>query len=246
MASLREVARAARAVVAALPVQHVIAAEESLDEAATQWQEHTEGSADPAADEVHNLLHAAKDSLDNLLHTITTTAPATIGRWIAAWEATTNTAAMTTETPPPRMSAAQRTSRLERTRRTMPKPVLKARASGAWVRPDGTIEPLSSGRTTQWFAPTQEWAQANGYALPRGTWWLSVHIEMQFAVRMRVMGLTDETILVDRRPCEPALPGQDSCDTLLGDFLPEGARLTVIDRDGNRYTYPKENSADDA
>ncbi|WP_086822685.1 DddA-like double-stranded DNA deaminase toxin [Allokutzneria sp. NRRL B-24872] len=244
-------ARAARAAIAALPVQHVTAAEEALDEAATQWEEHTAGSTDPAAEEVHALLHTAKDSLDNLLHSITVTAPEAVRRWTAAWEIDVSTPTFTSHLAtagalPPRMSAAERAHRLEQTRQAMPPPVLKARASGAWVRPDGTVESLTSGKATPWFAPTQEWAQANGYAFPRGTWWLSVHIEMQFAIRMRAAGLTEETILVDRRPCEPALPGQDSCDTLLGDFLPEGARLTVIDRDGNRYTYAKEKNSYDA
>ncbi|SDM32864.1 hypothetical protein [Allokutzneria albata] len=39
---------------------------QALDDAATQRQEHTAGSSDPAAEGVHDLLHAAKDGLSRL------------------------------------------------------------------------------------------------------------------------------------------------------------------------------------
>jgi hypothetical protein len=47
----------------------------------------------------------------------------------------------------------------------------------------------------------------------------------------------DETIVIDRPPCGAEVPGEWTCEVRLADFLPSGASLTVIDRDGNRYVY---------
>jgi hypothetical protein len=241
-----QVAAAARAVAASLPLDLIDAAEDALDETATLWDHATDGSPSPARDEVHHLLEVAKDDLHGV-RMVLRQVPDRIESWITGLGgyALADSPPATT-TAPPTVAPAERARRLEQVRRAMSPPVHRARALGAWIRPDGTVDHLTSGQATEWFERTQQWAREHGYAPPYGTWWLSVHIEMQFAIRMRVLGLRDETILVDRRPCEPARPGQDSCDTLLGEWLPPGARLTVIDQAGNRYTYPKETATDDA
>ncbi|WP_083383612.1 hypothetical protein [Allokutzneria albata] len=125
MASLREVAEAARAVVDALPVQQLADAEQALDDAATQWQEHTAGSTDSAADEVHGLLHNAKDDLDNVLHAVTRTVPEAIAGFVAhlGVDSTAPAApqsAAVADPAPVRVSPAEQERLLERVRGQLP------------------------------------------------------------------------------------------------------------------------------
>ncbi|WP_086821611.1 hypothetical protein [Allokutzneria sp. NRRL B-24872] len=89
MGSLREVAHAVLAALALLPVQKLCVAEEALDSAAALWLENTDGSTDPAADDVHALLHVALDDLHNARHLAETTIPEAVGEFLSRLGTTT-------------------------------------------------------------------------------------------------------------------------------------------------------------
>ncbi|GAA4023163.1 hypothetical protein GCM10022247_54330 [Allokutzneria multivorans] len=81
--SLRsEVAAAARAAVARLPLGLVDLAEDAVDAAAIGWDYATNSSVDPARDDVHRLLEAAEDNL-RAVRLVLRELPARSEAWIA-------------------------------------------------------------------------------------------------------------------------------------------------------------------
>lgn len=69
---------------------------------------------------------------------------------------------------------------------------------------------------------------------------LAVHVEVKFAMRMREQGRMRETIVIDRRVCgrDETDSGEPfTCDKMLKWFLPPGAELVVVERDGTSQTY---------
>ncbi|WP_086820847.1 DddA-like double-stranded DNA deaminase toxin [Allokutzneria sp. NRRL B-24872] len=239
-----EVVAAARAAVAMLPVGLVDVVEDAIDAAAIHWQHATQGGRDSAIEEVHATFEAAKDDL-HALRQLMLQVPVRVEAWIVglggrALSDVASTDARTADSVTP----AERARILESARAVLTPGVPGARALGKWVASDGSVHDLSSG-PGPWFGPTQDWARERGHAPPAGIWMMARHIELQFAVRMRAMvkrrpagaGPLHETIAIDRSPCEPVVPGGQSCDTLLPLFLPPGSSLTVLVEDGSRYTY---------
>lgn len=74
-----------------------------------------------------------------------------------------------------------------------------ARTEGAWIHPDGTTEMLASGNRTPWFAETEAQLARLGGREMAGA--LARHIEMQFVVRMSMMGMDHAILALDRPPC---------------------------------------------
>ncbi|WP_344871926.1 DddA-like double-stranded DNA deaminase toxin [Allokutzneria multivorans] len=231
---------AVRAAVSGLPFELVDAAEEAIDSAATHWQHATLSGLDDAVDEVHFRFEAAKDDL-HAVRSLLAQVPIRVEAWIVGLggRALPGAPSAAAEVTP-----AERARVLERQRATLTPGAPGTRALGKWVAPNGTVHELSSG-PGEWFGPTQEWARERGHAPPVGMWMMARHIELQFAIRMRAMlrsrsasaGPLHETIAIDRPPCQPVVPGGQSCDTLLSLFLPPGSSLTVLVEDGSRYTY---------
>ncbi|WP_424189169.1 DddA-like double-stranded DNA deaminase toxin [Actinokineospora sp. G85] len=103
-------------------------------------------------------------------------------------------------------------------------------------------EAVPRGRTMGVWVDKQGHAHARGWVGGRAVLALTRHVEVQFAMRMRAQyrpgtPAPRETIVIDRPPCGEDLDRPFSCKTHLGEFLPPGAELTVIDRDGRTYTH---------
>ncbi|MFB9906371.1 DddA-like double-stranded DNA deaminase toxin [Allokutzneria oryzae] len=249
--SLRsEVADAARRAVAALPVELVDAAEDAIDSAATHWQHATQGGLDDAVSEVHTRFEAVKDDL-HAVRQLLAQVPVRVEAWIAGLGGHRVPDGSPTVAEPPDHTTlaptqAERAQLFERARAELPVPLDHGRTSGAWVAPDGTVVPLVSGENSRWFGVAAKHAQALGLCRPIAPPTLARHVEIQFAMRMREMTAARppgaepmrETIVINRKPCGIDPPPQDlSCDKHLAVFLPPGAELTVVVRDGSSYTY---------
>lgn len=117
---------------------------------------------------------------------------------------------------------------------------------GVWVRPDGNTEEIHSGTGTAWYEPAERELRQLGGPAGRALARLATHVEVQFLFRMRKLGITEATLVLDREPCgtPPRRPAPFTCDAQLGNLirvlLPAGARLTVIDPGGVAWSYPKE------
>ncbi|MCP3804725.1 hypothetical protein NLX83_36215 [Allokutzneria sp. A3M-2-11 16] len=220
----KQVGAAARNAVAALPSALLDVAEDALDQTARLWEHATRGSPSGARDDVHRLLEQALDTLHEARRLMTRT-PERIESWITGLGGETGVTPPSTARPdlaermPTAASAERRNRRLEE---------LRAQ--------------LSSGKNDVWFTRTQAFARERGIAPPVGIWDMAKHVELKFAVRMRDQALRNEVIVIDRDPCEPVVPGGPSCATLLPEFLPPGARLTVIVRSGTRYDFEGDRS----
>lgn len=124
-------------------------------------------------------------------------------------------------------------------------PVPGGRTAGVWIDASGREHDLISGNRDEWFATAADYARQRGWVKGRAVLGLARHVEVKFAMRLRARHALrrpsdppiDETIVIDRPPCGISAPGDWTCDATLDDWLPPGATLTVIDRDGNRYTY---------
>ncbi|HVK25177.1 MAG TPA: DddA-like double-stranded DNA deaminase toxin [Actinokineospora sp.] len=142
-------------------------------------------------------------------------------------------------------SPARPDRRYDEVRRRLPPPVPGGRTVGAWIDDDGVEHELVSGNRDEWFAVAAAYARERGWVKGRAVLGLARHVEVKFAMRMRARDLQRRpgdppikaTIVIDRPPCGVVVPGEWTCDGTLDDWLPPGATLTVIDRDGTRYTY---------
>ncbi|MCP3799773.1 hypothetical protein NLX83_10935 [Allokutzneria sp. A3M-2-11 16] len=245
-----EVVAAARTAVAGLSVELIDAAENAIDSAATYWQHATQGGIDDAVSEVHTRFEVAKDDL-HAVRQLLAQVPVRVEAWIAGLGGRRAPGGGSTAAEPPDHltlvpTQAERARRLERARAELPVPLDGGRTSGAWVAPDGTVVPLVSGENSRWFGAAAKHAHAMGLCRPVGPPTLARHVEIQFAMRMREMTAARpggtapmrETIVINRKPCGIDPPPQDlSCDKHLAAFLPPGAELTVVVRDGSSYTY---------
>ncbi|MCP3801155.1 hypothetical protein NLX83_17990 [Allokutzneria sp. A3M-2-11 16] len=229
MSSIRErVIAAARAAVAMLPDNLVDAAEDAIDEVATVWHHTTAGSRDAACEEVHVLLESAKDDL-SAVRLVLGQLPVRVESWVAGLG---GDADRTSAAPPVKVSVAERARLLEHHRQRLAPGEPGAAPLGWWVDEVGIAYPLKSGRNTAWAAAAKEFTLARGMAPGRATLGLTHHVEIQFAMRMRAHGLSNETIVIDRLPCGVKRPQEK-----LVEFLPPGATLTVITQGGRRFEY---------
>ncbi len=105
---------------------------------------------------------------------------------------------------------------------------------GIWVDPDGNEHDLISGVDEDAKA-AERFIVEEGLDIAPGDVTLGSHVEVKFAMRMRRLGLTDASIVINNRPCE----GPYGCDENLEQFLPDGAKLTVYGPDNFKKTYPE-------
>ncbi|MGX7825859.1 DddA-like double-stranded DNA deaminase toxin [Actinokineospora sp. 24-640] len=134
---------------------------------------------------------------------------------------------------------------VEAARARLKPPVPGARTYGAWIDCDGEVHDLVSGNRDQWFVAAADYGRERGWVKGRAVLGLARHIEVKFAMRLRDRHdrrrpgdpPLSETIVIDRPPCGTAAPAEWTCDATLADWLPPGATLIVIDRDGNRHIY---------
>lgn len=119
------------------------------------------------------------------------------------------------------------------------------RTVGTLVKPDGTTEPLCSGKDTPWYAETVRELRRLGGPAGRALARLATHIEVQTVLaRMGADELAEATLVLSRRPCgtppDPAAPF--TCDSQLDNLIAATGRelrLTVIAPDGTVWVYPK-------
>jgi hypothetical protein len=108
----------------------------------------------------------------------------------------------------------------------------REKTTGLWRDADGNEKPILSG-IDQHREMADRLALDKKLGDPPHTLAISSHVEIKFALMMRERGLTDETIVVNKRPCD----GDLGCDQMLSRFLPAGGSLTVYGPAGFRRTY---------
>ncbi|GAA0947840.1 hypothetical protein GCM10009554_44880 [Kribbella koreensis] len=108
----------------------------------------------------------------------------------------------------------------------------REKTSGLWRDPDGNEQPLLSG-IDRHREMADRLALDKTLGDPPHTLAITSHVEIKFALMMRERGLTDETIVVNKRPCD----GDLGCDQMLSRFLPAGGSLTVYGPAGFKRTY---------
>jgi hypothetical protein len=108
----------------------------------------------------------------------------------------------------------------------------REKTSGLWRGPEGNKQPLLSG-VDRYREMADRLALDKELGDPPHTLAITSHVEVKFALVMRERGLTDETIVVNKRPCD----GDLGCDQMLSRFLPTGGSLTVYGPAGFKRTY---------
>ncbi|MFD7158826.1 DddA-like double-stranded DNA deaminase toxin [Kribbella sp. NPDC059898] len=108
----------------------------------------------------------------------------------------------------------------------------KDKTRGVWVDPDGTEHDLNSG-VDEYTGDAERLIVEEDLDIAPGDVTLGSHVEVKFAMFMRRNGLSNETIIINNRPCE----GPYSCDENLEKFLPDGAKLTVWGPNNFKKTY---------
>ncbi|MGW1340222.1 DddA-like double-stranded DNA deaminase toxin [Kribbella sp. NPDC002412] len=103
---------------------------------------------------------------------------------------------------------------------------------GLWIDSDGNEEELVSGYD-RYSADADEYVTREKLVPPPHSLRIASHVEIKFAMMMRERGLTNETIVINNRPCRRPW----GCNVLLPYFLPKGTSLTVYDQDGFGKTY---------
>lgn len=110
----------------------------------------------------------------------------------------------------------------------------KDRTRGIWTDPAGNEHDLVSG-VDEDTEEAERFIIEEGLDIAPGDVTLGSHVEVKFAMRMRRLGLTDATIVINNRPCG----GPYGCDENLEQFLPDGAKLTVYGPNNFKKTYPE-------
>ncbi|NEA32015.1 hypothetical protein G3I17_10095 [Streptomyces sp. SID13031] len=108
----------------------------------------------------------------------------------------------------------------------------REKTSGLWRDADGNEQPLLSG-IDRYREMADRLALDKELGDPPHTLAISAHVEIKFALMMRERGLKDETIAINKRPCD----GDLGCDQMLSRFLPAGGSLTVYGPAGFKRTY---------
>jgi hypothetical protein len=108
----------------------------------------------------------------------------------------------------------------------------REKTRGLWRDPDGHEQPLLSG-FDEYREMADRLAVDKQLGDPPHALAISSHVEIKFALMMRERELTNETIVVNKRPCD----GDLGCDQMLPRFLPAGGSLTVYGPDGFKRTY---------
>ncbi|MCE7000028.1 hypothetical protein LZG04_35215 [Saccharothrix sp. S26] len=130
-------------------------------------------------------------------------------------------------TPPPARPAEPdppviEPEKVEELRRELPPPVVGntgQKTHGRWIGPNGTAEPIVSGRDEHAKAAD---ARLKYMGLP-GPSAKTGDVEIKLATRMVEEGIQHATVVINNVPCV----GRFGCDTLVPILLPEGATLTV-------------------
>ncbi|GAA4033726.1 hypothetical protein GCM10022247_68460 [Allokutzneria multivorans] len=247
--SVAEVAAAARAAVAELPLGLIDLAEDTVDAAATSWYRVTDGSPDSARDEVHALLENVKDDLRAVRRTLRAL-PERVETWIAGLGghrlSETDRGKSPSHKEAGHLHPVERAAALDQARARLPAPVEpRGRATGAWVAPNGTVVTLTSGENSAWFDAATKHAHELELCPPYAPPLLARHIEIQFAMRMRALAATQppgappprEMIAINREPCGIRKPGWLTCHAQLHRFLPPGAELVVVETNGTTHAY---------
>jgi hypothetical protein len=110
----------------------------------------------------------------------------------------------------------------------------RPKTRGLWVDRDGNEEQLVSGEHDEWFQKVTDFLRERGIPPKPGDIMSPSHVELKFAMRMRLRGMKHETIAVNKLPCK----GRFGCEELLRDVLPDGSTLTIFGPDGFKETYP--------
>lgn len=119
----------------------------------------------------------------------------------------------------------------------LPRPPRPGKTHGRWVTRDGDTVMLESGRGGEYYRAARTRAVELGltYGRPNAEAAVARHVEIQFAARMRALGIRHAEIEVNRRVCGTRAGRDDdlsdTCDKQLPRFLPPGATLRV--RDGS-------------
>ncbi|MEG9516525.1 hypothetical protein LZ318_22895 [Saccharopolyspora indica] len=124
---------------------------------------------------------------------------------------------------------------------------------GEWLDAQGTSAPVASGqflkdgRRDRWAVAAETRAKRLGISRPPGRAAISDHVEIKFAEFMRAHPqYEDEVIVLPKAPCGASgRPPGATCHAMLPYWLPKGARLTVVDPDGVRYSYTGKGGPDD-
>ncbi|GAA3864975.1 hypothetical protein GCM10022243_34020 [Saccharothrix violaceirubra] len=67
----------------------------------------------------------------------------------------------------------------------------------------------------------------------RGTFYVTTHVEMKVAARMRTKGIRHATLIANNTPCDNIW----GCENLVGIVLPAGSSLTVFGPNGYERTF---------
>jgi hypothetical protein len=95
----------------------------------------------------------------------------------------------------------------------------RQKTRGTWIGPDGTAQPIVSGRDE--YADAAD-AVLRDMGMPRMSA-KTADVEIKLATRMVAEGVEHATVVINAKPCV----GQFGCDTLVPILLPEGTTLTV-------------------
>ncbi|CAL9474166.1 hypothetical protein SUDANB95_02886 [Actinosynnema sp. ALI-1.44] len=112
---------------------------------------------------------------------------------------------------------------VEELQRELPPPITRVssgqKTHGRWIRPDGAVEPMVSGRDVDADSADEQLEKLD---MP-GRAARAADVEMKLAARMVREGIRHATVVINYTPCR----GRFGCDTLVPILLPEGSTLTV-------------------
>jgi hypothetical protein len=124
----------------------------------------------------------------------------------------------------------------------------RPKTRGLWKDADGKEHQLVSGQRSSdgqgddpYYQQVKDFMREHRIGRQDADPMVASHVEAKFALFMRERGLTQETIVVNKVPCD----GDFGCDTLLNRFLPAGATLTVFGPGKFKTTYrnPQKNGS---
>ncbi|GAA3843462.1 hypothetical protein GCM10022243_07450 [Saccharothrix violaceirubra] len=233
MASLSDVARTLRTAADALPLTLLAEAADAAQAAATLLAHTTVGTSDPEIIATTDTFAEAYRRCTELLQTA------------QALHTHINTLAdrLAPDTTPPPPPAHVEPGRIEQNRRSLPVRPEGTETQGRWLRSNGDTVVVRSGPDDEWHDHALDFVRRMTGTSKHPASRLAVHVEVKLAMRMRHGRLTEETVVIDRTVCgrRPTdRQAQYTCDKFLKHFLPRGARLTVVERDGTRVVYEGE------